>query len=405
MSISMTAGANTPLTSPEFRIEVSASGRRLDVSALLITAAGKVRSDADLIFFNAPIGPGVRHVPGTASSPDAVVIAPASLPTSIDKVVITASLDPPTTTFTGVNPVAELIDIASGDRQVAFTPVNLSAETALVVFEVYRRGSDWKVRAVGQGYANGLAGIATDFGITVDDEPAAPSPVVPPTVVPSPATAGTPPTHTPTQPPPTAHAGPPAPAADYRPNLDKGRVVLRKQQSVLLTKFGKPLQHKVQMGLGWDPAPGRARIDLDASCIAFDAARKVVATCWFLKLSTLDGAVAHSGDNLTGAGEGDDEIITVDLGRLPREVVGLVFTVNSFSGQKFTDVQRAFCRLVDAGTREEMVRFELSDSNPSTGVLMCKMVREPSGWVMTALGQYADGKTVRKMKKPAAAAL
>ncbi|ORM25160.1 stress-induced protein [Williamsia sp. 1135] len=386
----MTAGANTPITSSEFRIEVSASGRHLDVSALLLTPAGKVRSDADLIFFNAPIGPGVRHVPGTASSPDAVVIAPASLPTSIDKVVITASLDPPTTTFTGVNPVAELVDIASGDRQVAFTPANLSAETALVVFEVYRRGADWKVRAVGQGYANGLAGIATDFGITIDDEPAAPPPVVPP-----PAPAATPP----------APAGPPAPAADYRPNLDKGRVVLRKQQSVLLTKFGKPLQNKVQMGLGWDPAPGRARIDLDASCIAFDAARKVVATCWFLKLSILDGAVAHSGDNLTGAGEGDDEMITVDLGRLPAEVVGLVFTVNSFSGQKFTDVQRAFCRLVDAGTREEMVRFELSDSNPSTGVLMCKMVREPSGWVMTALGQYADGKTVRKMKKPAAAAL
>ncbi|WP_210405137.1 TerD family protein [Williamsia sp. 1138] len=398
MSISMTAGANTPLTSPELRIEVSASGRRIDVSALLLTSTGKVRSDADLVFFNAPIGPGVRHVPGTASSPDAVVITPASLPTSIDKVVITASLDPPTTTFAGVNPVAELIDVASGAHQIAFTPAKLSAETALVVFEIYRRGADWKVRAVGQGYANGLAGIATDFGISVDDEPATPAPAVPP-----PTAAATSPTHAPAQPPPTTHAGPPA--ADYRPNLDKGRVVLRKQQSVLLTKFGKPLQNKVLMGLGWDPAPGRASIDLDASCIAFDGARKVVATCWFLKLSILGGAVAHSGDNLTGAGDGDDEMITVDLGRLPTDVVGLVFTVNSFSGQKFTDVQRAFCRLVDAGTKEEMVRFELSDSNASTGVLMCKMVREPSGWVMTALGQYADGKTVRKMKKPAAAAL
>ncbi|PYE12965.1 stress response protein SCP2 [Williamsia limnetica] len=401
MSISMTAGANSPLTSSEFRIEVSASGRRIDVSALLLTAAGKVRTDADLIFYNAPIGPGVRHVPGTASTPDAVVIAPASLPASIDKVVITASLDPPTTTFAGVQTVAGLIDIASGDHQVAFIPDNLTVETALVVFEVYRRGADWKVRAVGQGYANGLTGIATDFGITVDDEPTSAPPVTSPPApsVPTPSvSAPSVPAYS-----GTAYSG--TASADNRPNLDKGRVVLRKQQSVLLTKFGKPLQNKVRMALGWDPAPGRAKIDLDASCIAFDTTRKVVATCWFLKLSILDSAVAHSGDNLTGAGEGDDETITVDLGRLPTNVVGLVFTVNSFSGQKFTDVQRAFCRLVDVGTNEEMVRFELSDSNPSTGVLMCKMVREPSGWVMTALGQYADGKTVRKMKKPAAAAL
>jgi stress response protein SCP2 len=232
-----------------------------------------------------------------------------------------------------------------------------------------------------------LAGIATDFGITIDDAA-------------SPAPVGAPIDTTPVVP-----AVPQTPSNSYRPNLDKGHVVLQKRQSVMLTKFGKPLQNKVRMGLGWDPAPGKARIDLDASCIAFDAARKVVATCWFLKLSILDGAVAHSGDNLTGAGEGDDEVITVDLGRLPATVTGLVFTVNSFSGQRFTDVKSAFCRLIDAGTSQEMVRFELSDSGPNTGVLMCKMVREPSGWVMTALGEYADGKTVRKMKKPAAAVL
>lgn len=383
MTTTLTAGANTALTAAEIRIEVSVAGRRLDVSALLL-AGGKVRSDADLIFFNSPIGPGVRHLPGTTTSPDAISVAPAAIPVDIDKVVITASLDPPTTTFGGSRPTATVVDHATGAPLVTFEPGNLSTETALIVFEVYRRGGDWKVRAVGQGYADGLAGIATDFGIIIDDEPSAPPPPVVDTSKPAPP--------------------PPAPA-DYRPNLDKGHVVLQKQQSVLLTKFGKPLQNKVRMGLGWDPAPGRARIDLDASCIAFDATRNVVATCWFLKLSILDGAVAHSGDNLTGEGEGDDEAIVVDLGRLPDKVVGLVFTVNSFSGQKFTDVSRAFCRLVDAGTNAEMVRFELSDSNPSTGVLMCKMVREPSGWVMTALGEYADGKTVRKMKKPAAAAL
>lgn len=380
MTTTLTAGANTALAAAEIRIEVSAADQRLDVSALLL-AGGKVRSDADLIFFNAPVGPGVRHLPGTAASADAISVAPAAIPMDIDKVVVTASLDPGTIMFGDASPSATIVDHATGAPLVSFESANLSTETALIVFEVYRRGSEWKVRAVGQGYADGLAGIATDFGITIDDEPQAAPPPLLDTARPSPA------------------------PAEYRPNLDKGHVVLQKQQSVRLTKFGKPLQNKVRMGLGWDPAPGRARIDLDASCIAFDAGRNVVATCWFLKLSILDGAIAHSGDNLTGEGEGDDEAIVVDLGRLPDKVVGLVFTVNSFSGQKFTDVSRALCRLVDAGTNAEMVRFELSDSNPSTGVLMCKMVREPSGWVMTALGQYADGRTVRKMKKPAAAAL
>jgi stress response protein SCP2 len=387
MSIPLTAGANTALSAAELRVEVSAGRRQLDVSALLVTSSGKVRSDADLIFFNSPVGPGLRHLPGTALGPDAITITPAALPSAIDKVVITASLDPPSTTFAGADPEARVLDEATGVVLATFDPANLSSETALIVFEVYRRGSDWKLRAVGQGYANGLAGIATDFGITIDDA-ASPAPVG--------AQIDTA---------PVVPAVPHAPSDGYRPNLDKGHVILQKRQSVMLTKFGKPLQNKVRMGLGWDPAPGKARIDLDASCIAFDAARKVVGTCWFLKLSILDGAVAHSGDNLTGAGEGDDEVITVDLGRLPATVTGLVFTVNSFSGQRFTDVKSAFCRLIDAGTSQEMVRFELSDSGPSTGVLMCKMVREPSGWVMTALGEYADGKTVRKMKKPAAAAL
>ena len=72
--------------------------------------------------------------------------------------------------------------------------------------------------------------------------------------------------------------------------------------------------------------------------------------CYFGKLVILNGVVQHSGDNLTGEGGGDDEVITVHLGDLPPQVTGLVFTVNSFSGQKFTEVAKAYCRLIDAGT-------------------------------------------------------
>ncbi|NED82447.1 TerD family protein, partial [Streptomyces sp. SID11233] len=102
--------------------------------------------------------------------------------------------------------------------------------------------------------------------------------------------------------------------------------------------------------------------DLDASVIAYGPQRDLVDACYFGKLSILGGAVKHSGDNLTGEGAGDDEVIVVDLGRIPQEVSGLVFTVNSFTGQKFTEVAKAYCRLVDAATNEELVRFDLTNA-------------------------------------------
>ncbi|WP_369209017.1 TerD family protein, partial [Streptomyces sp. PU-14G] len=213
---------------------------------------------------------------------------------------------------------------------------------------------------------------------------------------------------------PTAASAPPAaPAgaagAPGKINLDKGRVSLQKNQTVSLVKGGQPLRSSVRMGLGWEPvfrAGRRAKdIDLDASVIAYDANRKKIDACYFGKLAILGGVIQHSGDNLTGEGAGDDEVITVHLGDLPPEVTGLVFTVNSFSGQKFTDVAKAYCRLLDGGGAE-LVRFDLTHSEPRTGVLMAKFVRQFSGeWDMTALGEFVDSRTVRGMVKPGGAAL
>ncbi|MFB8240361.1 TerD family protein, partial [Kitasatospora purpeofusca] len=206
---------------------------------------------------------------------------------------------------------------------------------------------------------------------------------------------------------------PPAPpaAAAAAPSLtkvtlDKGRVSLTKGGSVSLEKNGKPFLSSIRMGLGWEPAGRGRNIDLDASCLAFDAKREKLDTAWFMKLGIFNGSIVHSGDNLTGEGGGDDESITVHLNGLPPEVCGLVFVVNSFSGQKFTEVKNAYCRLVDAGTNQELVRFDLTHSESRTGVVMCKLVRQYSGeWVMTAIGEYVDAKTARAMVKPAASML
>jgi stress response protein SCP2 len=276
-----------------------------------------------------------------------------------------------------------------------------------VVIEVYLRNGAWKARAVGQGYANGLAGIATDFGVSVEEPAAPPAPVAPP----MPAAAPVDPrTAAPTAPPVAAPAAPPvaapAPAGSGKINLDKGRVNLQKNQTVSLVKGGQPLLSQVKMGLGWEPAFRGKDIDLDASVIAFGPQRNHVDSCYFGKLSIVNGAIKHSGDNLTGEGGGDDEVIVVDLGRLPQEVTGLVFTVNSFSGQKFTEVAKAYCRLIDAATGEELVRFDLTNAEAQTGVMMAKLIRQFSGeWDMTAMGDFVKSRTVRGMVKPAAQAL
>ncbi|OIK04618.1 TerD family protein [Streptomyces monashensis] len=397
----MTPGSNIPLPAARVAVDVAAPVR-LDVSGLLLTGDGKVRSDDDFIFYNQPAGPGVTYTSGGGTAPDSVTVDTLAVPPDIEKIVVTASPDAAGQTFQGVEPTATIRDAHTGAALATFTPPRLGAETALVVVELYRRGGAWKARAVGQGYADGLAGIATDFGVTVE-EPAA-APAAPPQPVAPPA----PPMSTPAAPPmPPAPPAPPAPVPGAgKVNLDKGRVSLRKNQTVSLVKAGRPLLSQVKMGLGWEPAFRGADIDLDASVIAYGPQRNHVDSCYFGKLTILNGAIKHSGDNLTGEGGGDDEVIVVDLGRIPPEVTGLVFTVNSFSGQKFTEVAKAYCRLVAAVTDEELVRFDLTNAEPQTGVMMAKFVRQFSGeWDMTALGDFVKARTVRNMVDPGARAL
>ncbi|MFF1285161.1 TerD family protein [Streptomyces sp. NPDC058299] len=394
----MTPGSNISLSAARVTVDVAAPVR-LDVSGLLLTADGKVRSDDDFIFYNQPAGPGVTYRSGGGSAPDAVTVDTAAVPPDIEKIVVTASPDAAGRTFQGVEPTATIRDADGGAVLATFTPPQLGAETALVVVEVYRRGGAWKARAVGQGYTDGLAGIATDFGVTVEEP--TPAPAAPPAATAAPVAT----------PAPAAAASVPAPPAAPAPgagkiNLDKGRVSLAKQQTVSLVKDGRPLLSQVRMGLGWEPAFRGRDIDLDASVIAYGPRRDHIDSCYFGRLTILNGSVKHSGDNLTGEGGGDDEVIVVDLGRLPQEVSGLVFTVNSFSGQKFTEVAKAYCRLVDAATDEELVRFDLTGAEPQTGVLMAKLVRQFSGeWDMTALGDFVKARTVRNMVGPGAKAL
>lgn len=374
-------GANAPLPPGPVAVRVTASSP-VDISALLVTASGKVRGDADFVFYNQPTAPGVRY------DPAGVDVVPEEVDPAIEKVVVTASLDGRGPATFGALGGLRMDVAVAGTLLVVFEPDGLGAETALLCVEIYRRGGLWKVRAVGQGYADGLAGIATDYGITVDAEPQV--------QVPNPNVQGQPP----------ARGGGDAGHRDRRAspprvNLDKGRVSLQKRQTVSLVKTGAPALRRVAMGLGWDPAASGRSIDLDASAIVVDGRGRKVESVWFMSKSAYRGAIEHSGDNLTGDGEGDDETIEVDLSRLPDEAQALVFVVNSFQGQKFTDVRSAYCRLLDRDSGAELVRFDLTESKPHTGVIMCVLHRSGATWDMTAIGDFQDGKTARAMYGPA----
>ncbi|MBZ3902904.1 TerD family protein [Streptomyces griseiscabiei] len=399
----MTPGSNIPLPVTHVAVDVAAPVR-LDVSGLLLTADGKVRSDDDFIFYNQPTGPGVTYRSGGGAAPDSITVDTTAVPPDIEKIVVTASPDAAGQSFQGIEPTATIRNAADGSVISTFTPPRLGPETALVIVEIYLRNGAWKARAVGQGYANGLAGIATDYGVTVEDP--APTPAPTPTPAPAQVRPVTPPPAPQVTPPPVP-ATPPAPAPGAgKINLDKGRVSLQKNQTVSLVKGGRPLLSQVKMGLGWEPAYRGKDIDLDASVIAYGPQRNHIDSCYFGKLSIVNGAIKHSGDNLTGEGGGDDEVIVVDLGRLPQEVTGLVFTVNSFSGQKFTEVAKAYCRLLDAASGEELVRFDLTNAEAQTGVMMAKLIKQFTGeWEMTAMGDFVKSRTVRGMVKPAAQAL
>lgn len=387
MTTQLAKGQNGPLSAPDIvvSVELAAPG---DLSALLVMDNGKVRSDADFVFFNQPTGPGVRLQQGPAGQPASLVVSPHAVPPDIAKVRAVVTLEDTRSTFgASAAPVARVAD-ATGNTLYEYRIDGLSSESIVIALEVYRRGADWKVRAVGQGYAGGFAALVTDHGVTVDDAPAAPpSPSAPP------AQRSAPP---PPPPPPPPVVAP----SSGEVSLTKGRRVnLTKGQRVSLKKDGGVNLTMIRMGLGWDPVQSRGMfgnrtpdIDLDASAVLF-ADRHLVDVCYYGQLASKDGSIRHQGDNLTGEGEGDDEVINVDLTRIPPHVTTVMFIVTSYKGHTFDRLSNAFCRLVDSTTNAELARYTLQGEGLRyTAMMMAKFLRVGNEWKLQAVGEGFQAK-------------
>ena len=183
-------------------------------------------------------------------------------------------------------------------------------------------------------------------------------------------------------------------------------VNLQKGQKISLEKEAGGALTSVVMGLGWDVAKkkglfgfggGNQSIDLDASCFMFDDNNRPVDLVYFGHLRSNDGSIQHSGDNLTGEGDGDDEQIAVNLARVPAQVKSLVFTVNNFTGQDFSQVENAYCRLVDGQSGKEIARYDLSAQGKHTAQVMAKLYRHNGEWKMHAIGENGQGRTAEEL--------
>jgi tellurium resistance protein TerD len=177
-------------------------------------------------------------------------------------------------------------------------------------------------------------------------------------------------------------------------------VSLSKGGNVSLTKEAPGLT-AVVVGLGWDVRTTTgADFDLDASALMLGSSGKILSDQHFIFFNNLkspDGSVEHTGDNLTGEGEGDDEQIKVNLASVPAEVDRIVVTVSIYDaearGQSFGQVRNAFIRVINQADNREIARYDLSeDASTETAMIFGELYRNNTEWKFRAVGQgYSSG--------------
>ncbi|MFJ4011726.1 TerD family protein [Streptomyces sp. NPDC090026] len=277
MDIRLAKGANAPLPAGPCRVHLASAGAEIDVCAVLLGPDGRVRGDEDLVFFNHPAEGGVKLEDRT------ITVDLAAVPASVERIGVVAALD---AAAGGVHRFdaasTPRASVECGGARITFDPPPLAdGETAALVVELYRRAGTWKVRAVGQGWSTGLAGLATDFGVAVDDPGPDASPAAPPPAPPATTTARPPAPEPPAVPP----AAPPRPTGRPAAQPPVGAVpptspapipppAPPSPRHIVLTKAGSDTLslHKDQPGaavtatLEWDGGSARRRragADLD----------------------------------------------------------------------------------------------------------------------------------------------
>lgn len=194
-------------------------------------------------------------------------------------------------------------------------------------------------------------------------------------------------------------------------NLNKTSISLKKGNRLSLSKEVEGLT-SVIVGLGWDVAKGKGlfglmsstpNIDCDASAFLLDNQGKVVDTVYFGSLKSKCRTVIHTGDNLTGDGDGDDEQLIVNLKNVPSHINEIVFTVNIYNakrkGQDFGMIENAFMRIVDESNKKQIAHFNLTDNySGDTAMIFGSLKRENNQWEFVAIGQGTQDGSINELR-------
>ncbi|WP_181768451.1 TerD family protein [Streptomyces albidus (ex Kaewkla and Franco 2022)] len=391
--MTMQKGTNVPVAAASVRIELGwqqgAGVPDVDASALLLSS-GKVRSDGDLVFYNQPAhaSGAVRH-DGKNPQGGAVVDALSAdlhrVEGDVDQIVVAASAEGGN--FGQVSGLyVRVVDSAGGAELARFESTDATVETAFVLGELYRRQGGWKFRAVGQGYQSGLAGLATDFGISVDEPAPAPA------AAPAPPAAPEPPRQAPTPPAQQQPSAPASPSAAPPEPVRLTKVTLTKEApSVSLTKQGGTsgslrvnLNWQVHKQFsGWGRKLGKAiaahsDLDLDL-CALFeltDGRKGVVQALGNAFGSLHQPPFIHlDGDDRTGAvSSGENLTVNLDHARDLRRI--LIFVTIYEGARSFASVNGTVTLQPQHGAP---VEFSLDECTVASNVCALALITNEGG--------------------------
>ncbi len=363
----------------------------VDAGAVLLMADGKVASGSDLVYRDQP-----RHVSGSVTHAgkststltggtcfDVIDANLAGLPPTIERIAVVATADGDLHRVPELRVV--LADLATG-TVFGEVPLAAAAGTALVAGELRRSAGSWEFHADGRPRPDGPAGLARALGLPGDalGPVAARPPADEPTAAPPPSFAAALPA-VPAPPPPLPV---PVPAPRRTPGGAPPAGLRRGERVLLADPSGGPV-NRVRVELAWEPAPGRASVDLDPAVLVFDADGAPLGTVLPAHPDGFAGAVHYAGSAQGEGAVGTAEPILVDLLHLPDRVGALVLAITSASPDRLADVRRAACYVSD-DVGHRLAGYEMTDLGAGTALLMAVLRRVgASRWQVQALGDAA----------------
>lgn len=411
-------GANAPLngTNVDAVLEWTESGgvtHDVDLCGLVLGNDGKVRNDTDFVFYNQPNHPSgaVTHK-GRTGTTERLNVDVHQLPDDVEKVVLVGSITGGN--FGAVKGLAiAVVDPAGGD-ELRFDTMGATNETAFVVGELYKRNGQWKFRAVGQGWESGLAGLATNYGVSIDapadpdptpaPEPAATTPTaeVTPTPAPSPTAEPTPtpqtattPTETPTAtetPAPVRTLLPVAKTAPGTPSLDGDHIALSIGQTVSLLKQGQTPQ-VLWLRVTHTGTEGAVRADL--SVLGYDEYGTPSNVVYYGGPTGAMGNIRLVSKPIAAAPD-DTAAVELKLSSVDGSIAGLVLAVTSYDGKPLAP-NGAFVTELVATDGTVHARSETPAPN-AIGALLLALKRDSAGaWVLSPLASAAPGRTAKSL--------